>query len=88
MAKTINWKRIESIHDRIKSEYTGPPFDLAKSLGISKSLLFQCMEDMRIMGFPIAYCRKKRSYYYSDTCDFITDRVATLRTSNGIKNLV
>jgi predicted DNA-binding transcriptional regulator YafY len=88
MSNTYNWDRIRRIHDLIKFEKTGTPLELAERLAISRSLLYLTLDQMKTMGFPLAYDFKRKSYYYTELCDFMTSRVATLRTSKGVKRLV
>ena len=86
--KTFNWDRISQVHHEIKRENTGTPRELAHHLCMSKSLLFLTLVTMRELGFPIKYNRRLRTYFYTEDCDFITVRVATLKTESGNKRLV
>ena len=65
--------RIAVFHKLIKSGKSGTPDEIAKRLGISRSRFFDILEDLKICGFPIAYSRKERSYYYTMPCKLHVD---------------
>lgn len=50
----------------LRAQNTGSAADLAARFGISRAQLYNHLEALRIHGFPIAYNRHKRSYYYTD----------------------
>ena len=52
----------------IKMKATGTPKQFADKLGISERLLYDFLDELKYdFDCPIAYCNRRRSYYY--TCD-------------------
>ncbi len=59
--------RIEQLDQLIRLKSTGTPKQLAKKLGISESAWFKLREELITeFGFPIAYSRRAKTYYYKD----------------------
>ncbi|THH42077.1 hypothetical protein [Neolewinella litorea] len=56
--------RLRRMHTLIKFRRTGTPEDFAERLGISQSLLFRLLNELKNLGAPIAYCHLRRSYTY------------------------
>jgi len=68
--KTLTYlKRLEKIHQLIKATNTGTPKEFAHTLGVSQSLLYNILDDLKTRGFPIVYSRNLKSYTYSSYCD-------------------
>ncbi len=64
--KTFEYvERINLMHQLIKEQRTGRPEEFAKRLNLSKARLFQLIEELRLMGAPIAYSRFLETYYYT-----------------------
>ena len=61
--------RIQNLHRLIKCEQTGSSKDLAHKLHISERQLFNILKELRIMGVPIIYSRKLKSYKYQSECE-------------------
>jgi biotin operon repressor len=61
--------RINLLHKLITKERTGTPSELAKRLSICESRLYRVIEELKHMGLPIEYCRKRNSYYYTTACE-------------------
>jgi hypothetical protein len=65
-------RRIERIDYLIRSKATGSPDDLAETLCISESQLFEIIKFMKEeMGAPIFYCKEDQSYCYHTSVKFI-----------------
>jgi hypothetical protein len=87
--KTLkHWERVQKIHERILTEKTGGSTVMAGSLRISESLFFKTIEAMKIYGFLISFCRKRRTYFYTEPCEFEFNQLAILKTSSHSKNLL
>ena len=56
--------RLSRMHGLIMREATGPPEEFAERLNLSLSMLMLELQDMKELGASIAYCHKRRSYYY------------------------
>lgn len=57
--------RLSRMHGLIMREATGPPEEFAERLNLSLSMLMLELQDMKELGASIAYCHKRRSYYYT-----------------------
>ncbi|WP_439183098.1 hypothetical protein [Carboxylicivirga taeanensis] len=57
-------ERLKQINELIKSKSTGKPKEFSKKIGISESHLYRCINEIKEMGAPIKFCRKRDSYYY------------------------
>ena len=56
--------RTRRIHQLIKFRRTGTPRSFADKLGISLSLLYRLLGELKDMGAPIHYCHIRQSYAY------------------------
>jgi predicted DNA-binding transcriptional regulator YafY len=65
MKLTTYIDRINKMHKMLSSEKTGTPKQLATKLGICESRLYCIVDDLKLQNVPIAYCRKRESYYYT-----------------------
>ena len=80
--KTIQQlERLRKIHQYIKVFNTGSPNEFANKLGISESQLYNVLDDLKIMGFPIKYSRKLKSYIYNEDCELQVNYSVELLTS-------
>jgi len=86
-------ERLRKIHKLIKAEDTGTPTELAQRLNICVSQLYSFIDDLKIVGFPIAYSRKTKTYYYQEDCTLNVVFKVQLLTLNetiqiigGVKN--
>ncbi len=53
------------LHTYLELENTGAAIEFAKKIGISRTTLFQMMDELRDAGIKISYCYLKHSYFYS-----------------------
>jgi len=65
MKLTSQIDRINKLNKLIGNEKTGNPRELANRLGICESRLYCILDELKLLNIPIAYCRKRESYYYS-----------------------
>lgn len=71
MSLVAHINRIEQLDQLIKLNATGSPKELAFKLGISERAWYTLRDELiHEFGFPISYCRRKKTYYYSRK-DFI-----------------
>lgn len=68
ISKQLN--RIERLHQLIRLKATGSPKSLANRLDFSERQLYRLIDEMKIMGFPITYCKKRQSYFYQHEISF------------------
>lgn len=59
-------ERIEKIHKLVNHERTGTPDEFARHLGISRTRLYEIMDDLKLEGAPISYSRVCRTFYYEE----------------------
>lgn len=65
MFNSINYlDRIKKINKLIKLQKTGTPAEFARRLNIGKRQLYNILDDLKIMGAPIKYCRKRETFFY------------------------
>jgi biotin operon repressor len=58
------FKKLQLIDSLIRRKATGNGQEFARKIGMSKSMLNEYLKEMKEMGFPIHYCRKRNCYYY------------------------
>lgn len=56
-------KRLDSLIGR---KATGDAGRLAQKLDLSKASVYRYLDTMKDLGAPIAYCKQRKSYYYTD----------------------
>lgn len=71
--------RINRLNGLLISRSTGTPAELSKRLGISQIRLHQILENLRIMGLEVEYCRTLKTYYYKNDCEL--NILVNLKTS-------
>jgi predicted DNA-binding transcriptional regulator YafY len=57
-------ERIQLLNNLIVEKRTGTPKELAKKLKISESNLFKYLRAMRMIGAPVCFDKKIKSYKY------------------------
>lgn len=68
MALHRQLNRLRRMHNMIKFRRTGTPQSFADKMGISLSLLYKLLAEMKEMGAPINFCHLRQSYeYYEHT---------------------
>ena len=68
LSQTI--ERLQVLHSLISQKKTGTPEQLAKWLGVSRSCLYNLIEELRVFQIPILYSRKIESFYYEKEVKF------------------
>jgi len=64
-------KRLQLLHELISEQKTNTPEVLAARLDISRASLYQLIDDLKKNNLPITYSRKKRSFIYTKTVNFL-----------------
>lgn len=65
--KAIHYlERIERIHKLVSQECTGNPIEFARRLGISRTRLYEILDDLKLEGAPIVYSKSCRTFYYKE----------------------
>ena len=57
-------ERIKKIHSLIQTETTGNPAQFAQQMRLSRSHLYNLIENIKEMDAQIKYCKKKVSFYH------------------------
>lgn len=63
-------ERIKRMHDLIRYKRTGKPDQFARKMGLSESMLYNMLKELKQLGAPIAYCRYRESYEYMHPVEF------------------
>lgn len=63
-------QRVHRIHNLIRRKATGTPEEFSEKMGISVSMLYEYLKEMKELGAPIEYCKFRRSYHYPCETDF------------------
>ncbi len=53
----------------IKQEKTGNAANLSKKLGIKRRTLFRYLEELRMIGADICYCKIRKTYFLKNNFD-------------------
>lgn len=56
--------RLNKVHKLIKEANTGTPIEFAGNLNISRSQLYNVLEDLKDYGAPIKYSKKSCTFFY------------------------
>jgi predicted DNA-binding transcriptional regulator YafY len=63
LTKYVN--RLQQADQLIRLQATGTPVQFALRLDISKSHLFNVLEELRSLGMPLEYDKQKQTYFYT-----------------------
>lgn len=58
--------RLQRMDNLIARRATGSPEAFAQRMGLCRSELMNCLNELRQLGAEIAYCRNRQSYYYPE----------------------
>ena len=57
-------ERINEMHRLICTSSTGTPREFAKRLNISRTTLYEYIDELKSRSAPIAYSRQEKTFYY------------------------
>jgi predicted DNA-binding transcriptional regulator YafY len=60
------FKKIQYIDGLIRKKATGNQEQFARKTQMSKSMLKEYLREMKELGFPINFCRHRKTYYYKE----------------------
>jgi predicted DNA-binding transcriptional regulator YafY len=63
-------ERIERMHKLINFKRTGSPQHFASKMGVSQSMLYLLIKEIKELGAPVVYCRYRESYEYLYPVEF------------------
>ena len=55
--------RISMMHKLVLRQRTGTPEELARRLGVSRTSLYELIDELRSRGAPIAYSKSTKSFF-------------------------
>ncbi|MBB4078467.1 hypothetical protein GGR28_001080 [Lewinella aquimaris] len=87
MSLSKHLDRLHKMHRLIKFQRTGTPEEFAVRLGISRSMLYRLIGELKAMDAPIYFCVRRQSYTYSESVElqlgFKRTNPAVLRDAAG-----
>jgi predicted DNA-binding transcriptional regulator YafY len=61
--------RIGKMHKLVQRRRTGTPVEFAQQLGVSRTSLYELLDELRSRGAPIVYSKSTKTFYYSQPYD-------------------
>jgi predicted DNA-binding transcriptional regulator YafY len=61
--------RISIMHKLVSRQKTGTPEELAHRLGVSRTTLYELIDELRSRGAPIAYSKSAKTFFYRQPYD-------------------
>lgn len=58
--------RINRMHRIVIRQRTGTPSEFAFQLGVSRTTLYEMIDELRSRGAPILYSKSQKTFYYSE----------------------
>jgi biotin operon repressor len=86
--------RINRMHKMVHSQQTGTQYEFAEFLGVSRTTLYEMIDELRSRGAPIQYSKSQRTFFYTEPfeiniyCSLRPLKHAEERTINGGINFV
>ena len=56
--------RISMMHKLVSRQKTGTPEELAQRLGVSRTSLYELIDELRSRGAPISYSKSSKTFFY------------------------
>ena len=85
MSIISNLDKLKLINSEIKNERTGTPDEFAKKLHISRSMLYNYMEEIKTLGAKLIYSRSNNTFYYKNGFDI---KIGVYYENHNIKNVI
>jgi biotin operon repressor len=61
--------RISMMHKLVSRQRTGTPEECARQLGVSRTSLYELIDELRSRGAPIVYSKSARTFFYRHPYD-------------------
>ena len=61
--------RISMMHKLVSRQITGTPEEFAGQLGVSRTSLYELIDELRSRGAPIAYSKSAKTFFYRQPYD-------------------
>jgi len=65
MNKIKLFRNLVTMEKLIRQRCTGTPDELARRLSISRTTLYEIIEELKTYGIEVKYCRTRCSFYYN-----------------------
>jgi hypothetical protein len=75
--------RISMMHKLVSRQRTGTPDECAKQLGVSRTSLYELIDELRSRGAPIVYSKSAKTFFYMHPYDI--EITCSLRPLTGIE---
>jgi hypothetical protein len=63
--------RISRMHKLVEHRVTGTPEEFAEQLGVSRTSLYELIDELKSRGAPIAYSKSIKTFYYREPFEII-----------------
>lgn len=63
--------RINRMHRLVAGHSTGTPEEFARQLGVSRTSLYELIDELRSRGAPIVYSKSAKTFYYKQPFDIL-----------------
>jgi biotin operon repressor len=61
--------RISMMHKLVLRQRTGTPEEFARQLGVSRTTIYELIDELRSRGAPIVYSKSAKTFFYSQPYD-------------------
>lgn len=58
--------RISHMHKLVSRQRTGTPSEFASQLGISRTTVYEMIDELKSRGAPILYSKSQQTFYYDE----------------------
>jgi len=77
-------KKLDALIQQVK---TGAPDEFASRMGLSRSQLYNILEELKDLGAPIEYNRRLRSFYYRESFQIVPVAYLEFITPQGAERI-
>jgi biotin operon repressor len=87
-------ERISRMHKLVSRQLTGTPVEFAEQLGVSRTSLYELIDELRSRGAPIAYSKSARTFFYRQpyeieiTCSLRPLTCNEIKENSGGENIL
>ena len=58
--------RISRMHKMLTGQHTGTPSEFASHLGVSRTTLYEMIDELKSRGAPISYSKSSCTFFYTE----------------------
>lgn len=80
-------ERMKKTNKLLKEEKTGTPEMFANQLNIGKRQLYNILDNLKIIGASIKYCRKRETFFYEEDFDLQINYSVKVIKNETMKNV-